>query len=289
MNEDILSVIEYKMPALSKGQKRIAAWILQSCDQAAFMTASTLGKQAGVSEATVVRFATELGYDGYPQMQKALQDTVLSRLTSSQRMDMGNSRLDGQDVISSVLYKDAENIRQTAHCVDRGAFQSAIKDILNARRIYVIGARNAAILALFFGEYLRYMFREVHTITQGSTAEVLEQLVNLKPEDVVIAFSFPRYAYSTVEASSYCHGMGAKVIGITNSSLSPLSEYCDWILTAQSDMLSVADSLTAPLSLVNALIVSLSSNKGDVLKQNFERLETIWQSHHVYEKRDRLI
>ena len=286
MNEDILSLLEYKMPTFSKGQKRIAALICESYDKAAFMTASCLGKQAGVSESTVVRFAMELGYDGYPQMQKAMQEMVLNRLTSVQRMGVTTDRIGSQDVVTTVLHTDAEKLRQTGETVDRGAFQAAVQDILNADHIYILGVRSASALASFFGYYLRYMFSRVHIITDSSSGEMLEQLINVSAGDVVVAFSFPRYSSSTVQGVAYCRNAGAKVIGITNSMVSPLAEYCDRVLVAKSDMVSIVDSLVAPLSLVNALIVALAAGKEDVLRTNFDKLENIWQTHHIYEKKD---
>ena len=268
MNEDILSVIEYKMPTFSKGQKRIASLICESYDKAAFMTASCLGKQAGVSESTVVRFAMELGYEGYPQMQKAMQEMVLNRLTSVQRMGVTTDRIGTQDVVSTVLHSDVEKLRQTGETVDRVVFQKAVQNILGANNIYILGARSASPLASFFGYYLQYMFDRVHIITSASAAEVLEQLINVKAGDCVVAFSFPRYSSSTVEGVTYCRSVGASVIGITNSMVSPLAEYCDNVLVAKSDMVSIVDSLVAPLSLVNALIVALSAGREEVLRNN---------------------
>ena len=286
MNEDILSIIEYKMPSFSKGQKRIAALICESYDKTAFMTASCLGKQAGVSESTVVRFAMELGYDGYPQMQKAMQEIVLNRLTAVQRMGVTTDRIGSQDVVSTVLHGDAEKLRQSGETVDRAVFHRAVQDILMAKNIYIIGARSASALASFLGYYLQYMFDRVHIITNSTAGEVMEQLINLTAEDAVIAFSFPRYSSSTVQGVAYCRSVGATVIGITNSIVSPLAEHCDHVLTAKSDMVSIVDSLVAPLSLVNALIVALASGRETVLRDTFEKLESIWQTYHIYEKKD---
>lgn len=286
MSEDILFVLEYKMPTFSKGQKRIAKLIAESYDKTAFLTAGKLGKQAGVSESTVVRFAMELGYDGYPEMQKAMQEMVMNRLTSVQRMGVGEERIGSQDVVSTVLHSDWEKLRQTADTVDRDSFQRIITHILQAENIYIIGARSASVLAGFLGYYLQFMFDRVRVITNTGSGEVLEQLVRVGSRDAVIAFSFPRYSVSTVEAVSYSRNAGATVIGMTNSALSPLSEYCDELLIAKSDMVSVVDSLTAPMSLVNALIVALASARQDVLQSTFENLETIWENHGVYVQRD---
>lgn len=286
MNEDILSILEYKMPTFSKGQKRIAALICESYDKTAFMTASCLGKQAGVSESTVVRFAMELGYEGYPQMQKAMQEMVLNRLTAVQRMGVTTDRIGSQDVVSTVLHADAEKLRQTGDTVDRAVFQNAVQAILKAKNIYIIGARSASALASFLGYYLNFMFDSVHIITSSTAGEVMEQLINLNAEDAVIAFSFPRYASSTVQGAAYCRSVGAAVIGITNSIVSALAESCDHVLVAKSDMVSIVDSLVAPFSLVNALIVALASGREAVLRENFEKLEKIWQTYHIYEKKD---
>lgn len=285
MNEDILSLLEYKMPTFSKGQKRIAALICESYDKTAFMTASCLGKQAGVSESTVVRFAMELGYDGYPQMQKAMQDMVLNRLTSVQRMGVTLDRMGSQDVVSTVLQSDMDKLRQTSETVDRQAFHNSVQSLLNAKDIYIVGVRSASSLAGFFGYYLQYMFDRVHIITSGNSGELLEQLINISSTDAVVAFSFPRYSSSTVEGVTYARSVGATVIGITNSMVSPLVASCDHVLIAKSDMVSVVDSLVAPFSLVNALIVALAAAKEEVLRNKFEKLEQIWQSHHIYENK----
>lgn len=286
MDEDILSLLEYKMPTFSKGQKRIAALISESYDKTAFMTASKLGKEAGVSESTVVRFAMELGYDGYPQMQKAMQETVMNRLTAAQRIGVTHNRIGSGDVVTTILSSDAEKVRQTAETVDRDSFQRAVSRIQNAKNIYVIGMRSASALASFFGYYLKFMFDSVHIITNGSTGEVIEQLLHIHPGDCIIAFSFPRYSQVTLEAVSYCRNTGAAVIGITNSQISPLSENCDEVLVAKSDMVSIVDSLTAPMSLVNALIASLASANEESLRTQYDKLEKIWQTHHIYRQKD---
>ena len=285
MNEDILSVLEELAPTFSKGQRKIAAYITEFYDKAAFMTASRLGKAVGVSESTVVRFAVELGYDGYPSMQKAMQEMVLNRLTSVQRIGVTNDRIGDQDVLSMVLQADADKLRQTNETVDREAFQSAVQAILQARRIYLLGVRSASVLVNFLGYYLNYMFDNVHVVTTSGTSEIFEKLVNVTQEDVVIAFSFPRYSASTVKGVQYCHSVGAKVIGITNSNLSPLGQVSDYVLVAKSDMVSLVDSLVAPLSVVNALIVALAAGREQELEKTFNTLEKVWEEYHVYEKR----
>ncbi len=285
MNDDILALLEAHSSGFSKGQRRIAAVITESYDKAAFMTASRLGNLAGVSESTVVRFAVDLGFEGYPQMQKAMQEMVLNRLTSVQRIGIANDRLADQDVVSMVLHADAEKLRQTDETIDRQVFQTSVDAILKARKIYVIGVRSVSALAKFFGYYLNYMFDNVHLVTTSGAGEIFEKLVGVSSEDAVIAFSFPRYSTSTIKAAEYCRSVGATVIGITNSQLSPLGQICDYVLVAKSDMASFVDSLVAPLSLVNALIVALASRREVSLQKTLDTLEHVWEEYNVYEKR----
>ena len=285
MKDDILSILEEKEPTFSKGQRRISGYITESYDKAAFMTASRLGKTVGVSESTVVRFAVELGFDGYPEMQKAMQEMVMNRLTSVQRIEVANDRIGNQDVLTKVLQADADKIRQTADMISRNDFQTAVASILKARRIYVLGVRSAAPLANFAGYYLNYMFTDVRVLTVSGAGEMFENLVNITPEDVVIAFSFPRYSSATLKAAQYCRGIGATVIGITNSNLSPLAQNSDCVLVAKSDMVSLVDSLVAPLSVVNALLVALASAREKEVQKSLGTLEHVWEEYNIYEKR----
>lgn len=285
MNDDILSVLQKKAPAFSKGQRKLANYITECYDKAAFMTASRLGKTVGVSESTVVRFAVELGYDGYPSMQKAMQDMVLNRLTSVQRIEVANDRIGDQDVVSMVLQSDADKLRQTAEMVNRDDFRYAVQAIRDAKRIYILGARSVAPLASFLGYYLNFMFDNVRIITASGASEVFERLVGLTSEDVVIAFSFPRYSAATVKGAHYSRATGATVIGVTDSRLSPLGQHCDKVIVAKSDMVSLVDSIVAPLSVVNALIVALASGQEQTLKHTFDALERVWEEYNVYEKR----
>lgn len=285
MHEDILTLLESMAPTFSKGQRRIAAYITESYDKAAFMTASRLGKAVGVSESTVVRFAVELGYDGYPSMQKAMQEMVLNRLTSVQRIGIANERIANQDIVSMVLQADADKLRQTGDTVNRESFQAAVEAISKARRIYVLGVRSAAALANFAGYYLNYMFDNVHVVTTSGAGEMFEKLVNVEAGDVVIAFSFPRYSTATLKGVQYCRSVGATVVGLTNSATSPLGQNSDYVLVAKSDMVSLVDSLVAPLSVVNALIVALASNREEALEKTFDTLERVWEDYNVYEKR----
>ena len=285
MNDDLLAVLQQKASTFSKGQRLLARYITESYDKAAFMTASRLGTSVGVSESTVVRFAVELGYDGYPSMQKAMQEMVLNRLTSVQRIEVTNDRIGDQDVISLVLQSDAEKLRQTADMVDRNAFNDAVKAILGAKRIFILGSRSVAPLANFLGYYLNFMFNNVHIVTASGASEMFEKLIGVDSNDVVIGFSFPRYSAATVKGAQFCRTTGATVIGFTDSRLSPLGQHSDFVLLAKSDMLSLVDSLVAPLSLINAFLVALASGREHILGKTFDALERVWEEYNVYEKR----
>ena len=286
MQNDILATLQTKMTEFSKGQRRIAQYILDSYDKAAFMTANKLGKSVGVSESTVVRFAVDLGFDGYPSMQKAMQKMVLNRLTSVQRIEVASDRIANQDVVSMVLQSDIDKLRQTCETVDREEFQAAVEAILGAKRVYIIGVRSVAPLANFLGYYLNYMFNNVRIVTASGTSEMFEQVVGVDEDDVVIAFSFPRYSAATLKAAQYCRTTGANVIAITDNREAPLAQYSDCVICAKSDMVSLVDSLVAPLSVVNALIVAVAAKREKELHRTFDALERIWDQYNVYEKRD---
>lgn len=284
MNQDILALIQENMNTFSKGQKRIAAFILDSYDKAAFMTASRLGKKVGVSESTVVRFAAELGYDGYPDMQKSLQKMIRNRLTSVQRIEVTNDRIGDQDLVSMVLQSDMEKIRLTLEELDRSAFDNAVKAIVSAKRIYIIGVRSSAAIASFLGFYFNLIFDNVVNVTAGTASEMFEHLLRVGEDDVVVGVSFPRYSSRTVQAMSFARDRKATTIAITDSEASPLAPICKYTLKARSDMASFGDSLVAPLSLVNALLVAVSRAKNDDLAKTFQTLERIWEDYGVYEK-----
>ena len=281
---DILSILQSRMPEFSKGQRNLARYILESYDKAAFMTAAKLGKTVGVSESTVVRFASEVGYDGYPAMQKAMQEMVVNRLTAVQRIEVANDRIGDQDVVSTVFQADIDRLRKTQELVDREEFRAAVDALLKAKRIYILGVRSAAPLANFLGYYLNYMFRNVHTVTASGSSEMFERIAGVQAEDAVIAYSFPRYSTATAKGAQYCRSTGATVIGLTDSRLSPLGQNCDYVLLSKSDMVSLVDSLVAPLSLTNALIVALAAKREKELAATFTALEHIWEEYNVYEK-----
>ena len=284
MNDDIFSLLQSRAGTFSKGQRLIAKYITEAYDKAAFMTANKLGKVVGVSESTVVRFAVELGYDGYPSMQKAMQEMVLNRLTSVQRIGIANDRIGNQDVLSMVLQSDADKLRQTGEIIDRNDFRRAVDAILKAKKIYVMGVRSSAALASFMGYYLNFMFSNVHIVTSAGESEMFEKLVNVTSEDTVIAFSFPRYSALIAKGAQYCRTTGAPVIALTDSRVSPLGQASDYVLVSKSDMVSLVDSLVAPLSVVNALLVALAAEKEQTLAKTFDSLERIWEEYNVYEK-----
>ncbi len=281
---DVLAAIQNRMSDFSKGQKLIANYILEFYDKAAFLTACRMGKTVGVSESTVVRFAVELGYDGYPAMQKALQEMILNKLTSVQRIEVANARLGDQDVVASVLQQDIEKIRATMESVDREAFARTVDAIIGAHRIYILGVRSSASIAGFLFYYFNYMFDNVRKVNTSSPSEVFEQLARVGKDDVVIAISYPRYSRSAVQATRFCRNSGAKIVAITDSDRSPVAENADFLLTAKMDMVSLVDSLVAPLSLVNALIVAIGRKREGELAETFSKLERIWDEYEVYEK-----
>ena len=284
MSNDILNRLQAENNRFSKGQRAIARFISESYDKAAFMTANAIGRAVGVSESTVVRFAVELGYDGYPSMQKAMQEMVVNRLTSVQRIEVMGDRIGKQDLLTTVIQSDIEKLRQTADTVSRQDFQAAVDSILKARRVFVLGVRSTAPLANFLGYYLSQMLDTVHVVTSSGTSSVFEKVISADERDAVIAFSFPRYSTSTAQGAEYCRSKGATVIGITDSMNSPLGRNCDRVLLAKSDMISLVDSLTAPLSICNALIVAIAARREREIQKKFSELEQLWEKYNVYEK-----
>ena len=284
MSRDILTVIQESMHTFSKGQRKIANFILESYDKAAFMTASRLGQKVGVSESTVVRFAFELGYDGYPDMQRSLQKMIRNRLTTVQRIEVTNDRLGDQDLLSMVLQSDIEKIRQTLEELDRNSFYNAVEAIVSARKIYIIGVRSSASIASFLHFYFNLIFDNVVLVSANTASEIFESLLRVGEGDAVIGISFPRYSSRTVQAISFARDRGATTIAITDSETSPLAPISRYSLMARSDMASFVDSLVAPLSLVNALLVAVSQRKNEDLSNTFHTLEKIWEEYNVYEK-----
>ena len=282
MKKDVLHTIQENAANFSKGQKRIAAYILSDYDKAAFMTASRLGELVGVSESTVVRFAALLGYDGYPAMQKALRELVRGKLTSIQRIQTSNDQLFGADVINSVMQMDMEKIRIATEEVDRAVFTQVVDKLMEARHIYILGVRSSSFLAGYLHFYLHLIFENVTLVTSNSAGDVLESILRIGPGDVLMGICFPRYSKATVKGVQFAHDRGADVVAITDSDMSPLYALASSVLLARSDMISFVDSLVAPFSLLNALIVAAGHRKNADIAQIFDRLEGIWDEYGVF-------
>lgn len=278
---DLIKVIQNKFNKLSKGQKLIAKFIIESYDKAAFMTAASLGEAVGVSESTVVRFADTLGYDGYRELQKELQEVVKNKLTTVQRISLSKDFTDYENILKQVIKKDIDNIEKTIDGIDYQAFQEAVEVILNADNIYILGLRSSSFLAGYLGFYLRFLLDNVKIIQSGPN-DVFEQLLKATNKDVIIGISYPRYSNRTLEAFDYGREKGCKIIGITDSLVSPTAQYADVMLIANSSMLSFVDSLVAPMSLINALIVAIGITKKDDITSYFEDLENIWKKYNIY-------
>lgn len=283
---DVLHEISEKMPELSKGHKKIAAYILNNYEKAAYMTAGRLGRAAGVSESTVVRFAGELGCDGYPELKALLAETSRNRLTALQRMEVTSERLGGADVLAAVLTQDMENIRKTLDGTSREDFSAAVGAVCRAENIYVIGVRSSSALAGFLSYYLNLIFGQVQYITASGESGVFEKLLPMRENDLLIGIGFPRYSSQTVQAMRFAKNSGAEVLAITDTKGSPLARIADYTLAARSDMASFADSLVAPMSLINALIVAVGNRRKDQVSENLNRLEGIWEEYNVYEKEE---
>ena len=278
----LLNKIDKNYEQMSKGQKLLADYILKNYDKAVFLTAAKLGKVVGVSESTVVRFATQLGYQGYPGFQKALEELVRNKLNSIQRMEVTYGRISQSEILASVLQSDIEKIKLTLANMDQNAFELAVETILNAKRIYVVGIRSCAPLANFLSFYLNLIFDNVTSVHTNSSSEIFEQLIRIGAEDVIIGISFPRYSMRTLKALEFASNRKAKVITLTDSVHSPMTLYSSCNLIARSDMASIVDSLVAPLSVVNALVVALCMKKQKDVIATLETLEQIWDEYQVY-------
>ena len=283
MKNSLLSLIEEKMPAFSKGQRAIATYLLENYDKVAYMTASKLGGIVGVSESTVVRFAIELGFDGYPDMQRSLQELIRMRLTSVQRMDVTDLLIGDGDVLDKVLTSDIEKLRYTLECVDRVAFDAATDALIRAKHIYIMGVRSSSVLARFLNFNLRMIFDDVKLVQTTSGSEMFEQIHHIGEGDVLVAISFPRYSKRIIKAVEYAKGVGAQVISITDSDRSPIAPLADQLLIARSDMVSFVDSLVAPLSIINAMIVSVARKDPATVRTKLQKLEQIWEEYEVYD------
>lgn len=287
MEKDLLTILSEGSRKFSKGQRIIAKYILNNYDKAAFMTAGRLGKIVGVSESTVVRFASELGYDGYPSMRKALQEMIRNRLTSVQRIEVAKDMIDDTDIVRSVINSDIQNLQATLEVLEEKSFNACIDAIIEAKNIYIVGMRTSTSLATLLGLYLNLLRNNVNVIHDVGASEIYEQIIRIGEGDLFIGISFPRYSSHTVDAMQFAKKMGAKSIAITDSAASPFEGITDLSLHAKSDMVSFLDSLVAPMSLINAIIVAVGIRNKENVSQTFERLERIWQEHDVYEPAER--
>jgi DNA-binding MurR/RpiR family transcriptional regulator len=281
---DILTYLKDNLNTFSKRQKLIASYILENYDKAAYMTAAVLSETIGVSESTVVRFAAEIGFLGYPQMQKRLRQLTVTQSNSLKRMEIASRQLDGDNLLSSVLKSDVRMIEHTLEDIDKVQFDSSVEAILKAKNIYITGVRSAASLATFTDFYLRLMFDNTKLISSADPADMFEQAMHISENDVIIGMSFPRYSKNIIKLLEYAKKRGATVIGITDSQTSPIIRVSNYSLTARSDMNSFVDSLVAPFSVVNALIAALGMKQKEKIKNTFENLENIWDEYEVYDK-----
>ncbi|MCM1105823.1 MAG: MurR/RpiR family transcriptional regulator [Blautia sp.] len=280
---DLLNRINSSYSSMSKGQKLLATYITDNYDKAVFLTAARMGEIVGVSESTVVRFAMFLGYKGYPEFQRALEELVRNKLNSIQRMEVTYGRISQSKILETVLHSDADKIKTTLEKIDHTAFELAVSTILESKGIYIVGIRSCAALANFLGFYLNLMFDNVRLLTTNSSSELFEQMVRIGKEDVIIGISFPRYSMRTLKALEFANNRSAKVITITDSVHSPMNLYSSCNLIADSDMASIVDSLVAPLSVINALIVALCMKKQSEVATTLTMLEDIWDEYQVYE------
>lgn len=281
-SEHLLSKMNAQYQKFSKGQKKLAAYIQENYDKAVFLTAAKLGETVGVSESTVVRFAIYLGYKGYPEFQKALEELVRTKLNSIQRMEVTYGKVPQSEILDTVLHSDIDKIKMTLDAVDHEAFELAVETILQAKNIYIVGIRSCAPLAGFLAFYLNLIFDSVRLLNTNSASELFEQMIRIGEEDVIIGISFPRYSMRTLKALEFANNRNAKVITLTDSIHSPMNLYSSCNLIARSDMASIVDSLVAPLSVINALVVALSMRKQKDVVATLESLEKIWDEYQVY-------
>lgn len=283
---ELLNQMKERYAKLSKGQKLLADYIMENYDKAVFLTASRLGKTVGVSESTVVRFATQLGYDGYPEFQEALEELVRNKLNSIQRMEVAYGRISQSEILETVLQSDAEKIKMTLTDMDKESFDRAVDMLLHAKRIYVVGIRSCAPLASFLSYYLNLIFENVTLVSTNSSSEMFEQMIRIGEGDVIIGISFPRYSVRTQKSLEFASKRKAEIITLTDSMHSPITTYSSCNLIARSDMASIVDSLVAPLSVINALVVAICMKKRVEVMKTLSTLEEMWDEYQVYNKED---
>ena len=282
MTHNVLHLIRTGMDDFSKGQKRIANYILSNYDKAAFMTACRLGQIAQVSESTVVRFASQLGYAGYPAMQKALQELIRGKLTSIQRIEASGHQINGSDIAGSVMQRDMETIRNTIERMDRTEFDLAVEKLMGAKHIYLLGVRSSSFLAGYLNFYFHLIFENVTLVQSSAAGEIFDQMLRIGPGDVLVGISFPRYSKMAVNAVRFARDRGADVIAVTDSKMSPLYKMASASLLVSSDMISFVDSMAAPVSLLNALIMAVGQQKSAETAENFSELERVWSRYGIF-------
>ena len=280
--DNLLVRIQKKYNTFSKGQKNLADYIIKNYDKAVFLTAARLGQEGGVSESTTVRFATQLEYKGYPEFHRALEELVRNRLTSIQRMEVTYGHVPQGEILDTIFQSDIEKIKMTMESIDHNAFELAVDTLLEARTIYIVGIRSCAPLASFLGFYLNLILDDVRLVQTNSASEIFEQMIRINEKDVIIGISFPRYSMRTLKAIEFANNRNAKVITITDSVHSPINLYSSCNLIAKSDMASIVDSLVAPLSVVNALVVALCMKRQNEVVNTLESMEKIWDEYQVY-------
>lgn len=284
MKQSVLHNIRASRDGFSKGQKRIADYILNNYDKAAFMTAAKLGQTAQVSESTVVRFAAELGYPGYPAMQKALQEIIRGKLTSVQRIQASQDQMTGDDILAAVMQRDMDSIHTAIEQIDRGEFQRVVELLLNAQHIYILGVRSSSYLAGYLNFYFHLLFKNVIFVQNTAAGEIYEQMIHIGPGDVMVGISFPRYSNMGIHAIQLAHDRGADVVAITDSQMSPLYPLASAALLVRCEALSYVDSLAAPLSLINALILAVGQRKRDEVSRVFADMEQVWSKYSIFGK-----
>jgi DNA-binding MurR/RpiR family transcriptional regulator len=284
LRKSLIRGIEEAVPRMSKGQKAIAAFILTNYDQAAYLTAASIGETVGVSESTVVRFAMELGYEGFPHFQKALKEELKVRLTAVQRLNASGRLAGSDDILGTVLLTDADRLRRAVEQTDRERFRKAVDILQSAKRVFVVGVRSSAPLASFLAYYFNYIFTDVRLLNPTGASDMLEQIMTAGHGDVVVGISFPRYSKRTIDAMNYSRKSGASVVVVTDKDDTPIARTADCVLLAPSDMMSFVDSLTAPMSVITALVVALGLKQKDRVGETLEKLEQLWDEYDVYDK-----
>lgn len=282
LEKSVIQIIDEKYPKMSKGHKLIANYIKDEYDQAVFMTAAKIGEKLGVSESTVVRFASGLGYDGYPEFQKKLAEWVKNKLNVVQKVSARYGQSSQSEILKAVLTADIEKINDTLHTLDPSAFEAAVNVILEAKKVYIVGIRSCEPLADFLCFYLNMIRDNVILLKTTSVSEMFEQMIRIDEQDVLIGISFPRYSMRTLKAMEFASDRNAKVISITDNVHSPMCLYSAINLFSRSDMVSIVDSLVAPLSVINALVVALCLQAPEEVKHNLEMLEETWNNYQVY-------